>query len=82
MKKRNITALLPGSPAVVQAPVDVASLHGADRMWCIKRDMVVLDMIGQKAAHIPRKATTAVTFTDDVGGLAVDEVKTRRNYYI
>ena len=51
-------------------------------MWCTQRDLAVPDMMGQKAAYITQKATTAVTFTDDVGGLAVDKVKTRRSCYI
>ena len=32
MNKRNITAPLPESPMVEQAPVDEALLHGVDRM--------------------------------------------------
>ena len=34
IKKRNRTALLPGPPTVVLAPVDATSLHGVDRMGC------------------------------------------------
>ena len=44
-------------------------------MWCTQRHLAVPDMMGQKAAYISQKATTAVTFTDGVGGLAVDELK-------
>ena len=51
-------------------------------MWCTQRDLAVPDMTGQKAAYITQAATTAVTFTDDVGGLAVDMVKTKRSCYI
>ena len=46
-------------------------------MCCTQRDLAVPDMMGQKAVYITRKATTAVTFTDDVGKIAVDKVKTR-----
>ena len=42
------TALVPGSPTVVQAPVDAAQLYGVDRMWCTQRDLAVPDMMGQK----------------------------------
>ena len=80
MKKRRSTS--PGVPHRGQAPVDAASLHGVDRMWCTQRDLAVPDMVGQKAACITRKATTAFTFTDDVGEITVDKVKTRRGYYI
>ena len=51
-------------------------------MWCTQRDLAVPDIMGQKAAYIPQKATTAVTFTDDVGELAVDKLKTRGSYHI
>ena len=51
-------------------------------MLCTQHDLAVPDMMGQKAAYITQKATTAVTFTDGVGGLAVDKVQTRRSYYI
>ena len=51
-------------------------------MWCTKRDLAVPDMMGQKATYKSQEAPTAVTFTDGVGGLAVDKVKTRRSYYI
>ena len=51
-------------------------------MWCTQRDLAVPDMIGQKAANRTQKATTAVKFTDDVGEIAFDKVKTRRSYYI
>ena len=51
-------------------------------MWCTQRDLAVPDMTEQKAAYRTRKATTGVTFTDDVGGLAVDKAKTRRSCYI
>ena len=51
-------------------------------MWCTQRDLAVPGMIRQKADYITQKATTAVTFTDDVGGIAVDKVKTRRSCYI
>ena len=50
-------------------------------MWYTQRDLAVPDMIGQKAAYITQKATAAVTFTDDVGEIAVDNVKTRRSCY-
>ena len=40
-------------------------------MWCTQRDLAGPDMIGGKAAYITQKVTSAVTFTDDVGGLAV-----------
>ena len=51
-------------------------------MMCIQRDLAVPDMMGQKGAYIIQNATTAVMFTDGVGGLAVDKVKTRRSSYI
>ena len=51
-------------------------------MWCTQRDLAVPDMMGQKAGYITQKATTAVTFTDDVGEITVDKVKTRRSYHI
>ena len=51
-------------------------------MWCTQRDLAVPDMMGQKAAYITQIATTAITFTDDVGGLVVDKVKTGRSSYI
>ena len=51
-------------------------------MWCTQRDLTVPDMMGQKAAYITQEATTAVTFSDGVGGVAVDELKTRRHSYI
>ena len=41
-------------------------------MWYTQRDLAVPGMMGQKEAQITRKVTTAVTFTDDVGGLSVD----------
>ena len=46
-------------------------------MWCTQRDMAVPDMMRQKVAYITQKATTVVTFTDDVGAIAVDRVKMR-----
>ena len=46
-------------------------------MWYTQRDLAVPDMMGQKAAYITQNATTAVTFTDDVGEIAVDKVKMR-----
>ena len=51
-------------------------------MWCTQRDLAVPDTMGQKAAYITQKATTAVPFTDCVGEIAVDKVKTRRICYI
>ena len=51
-------------------------------MWYTQRDLAVPDVMGQKAAYITREASTGVTFTDDVGGLAVDKVKTKRSCYI
>ena len=50
-------------------------------MWCTQRDLVVPDMM-QKAAYITQKATTAVTFTDEVAEITVDEVNTKRSDYI
>ena len=46
MKKRTITALLPGSLTVVQAPVDATSLQGVDRIWFTQRDLAVPGMMG------------------------------------
>ena len=51
-------------------------------MMCTQRDLAVPGMMGQKAAYITQKATTAVTFTAGVRGLAVDKVKTRRSAYL
>ena len=51
-------------------------------MWCTQRGLAVPDMIGLKAAYITQKATSANTFTDDVGGLPLDKVKTRRSCHI
>ena len=51
-------------------------------MWCTQRDLAVPGMMGQNAAYITQKVTTAVTFTDDVGEITVDKVKTGRMYYI
>ena len=81
MKKRNITASLPGSLTVVQVPGDAALLHGVVRMGCTQRDLAVPDMMGQKAAYRTQNATSTTTFTDGVGRLAVGKGKTRRSYY-
>ena len=51
-------------------------------MWCTQRDLTFPGMVGKNAGYITRNATIAVTFTDGVGGLAVDELKARRSYYI
>ena len=49
-------------------------------MWCTQRDLAVPGMMGQKSAYLTQNVTTTATFTDDVGGLAVDKVNTRRSF--
>ena len=44
-------------------------------MWCTQRNLAISDMMVQKAAYITRNATSATTFTDGVGGLAVERLK-------
>ena len=51
-------------------------------MWSTQHDLAVSDMMGPKAAYTTQQSTAAVTFTYDVGGLAVNKLKTRRSYYI
>ena len=48
-------------------------------MLCTQRDLSVSYMMAQKAFHKSQKATTDITFTDDVGGLTMDNVKTGRS---